>query len=95
MRLLGLSDAEVADFRDEVRRGDRSRMPGAIRASAGINTTEGDISRMLAAVARVASGEAPPIAYLLNPRTGDFSPDPAVAPWYADARSQGSACSPG
>ena len=51
MRLLGLTDAEVTDFRNEVRRGDRTRMPGAVRASAGINTTEADISRLISAVA--------------------------------------------
>jgi hypothetical protein len=95
MRLLGLTAAEVTAYRDEVRRGDRSRLPGAVRASAGINTTEADIARLLAAVARVAVGEPSSVAYLQDPRTGDFSPDPAVAPWYGDARSHGSSCSPG
>jgi len=95
MRLLGLTEDEVAAYRDEVRRGDRSRMPGAVRASAGINTTEADISRLLAAAARVASGEPSPAAYLQDPRTGDFSPDPGLTPWYGDARSHGSSCSPG
>ncbi|MGD0082920.1 MAG: aminotransferase class V-fold PLP-dependent enzyme [Acidimicrobiales bacterium] len=95
MRLLGLTDAEVADYRSDVRRGDRSRMPGAVRASGGINTTEADISRLLAAVARIAGGEPSPVAYVQDPRTGDFSPDPGVAPWYVDARSHGSSCSPG
>jgi len=49
-------DDEVTDFRNEVRRGDRTRMPGAVRASAGINTTEADISRLISAVARIAGG---------------------------------------
>ena len=95
MRLLGLTEDEVATYRDEVRRGDRSRMPGAVRASAGINTTEADVARLLAAVARVAGGEPSSVAYVQDPRTGDFSPDPAVAPWYGDVRSHGSSCSPG
>ena len=95
MRLLGLTYGEVADYRNEVRRGDRSRMPGAVRASAGINTTEADISRLLAAVARIAGGEQAPVTYVQDPRTGDFTPEPGAAPWYADARSHGSACSPG
>jgi selenocysteine lyase/cysteine desulfurase len=95
MRLLGLTEDEVATYRDEVRRGDRSRMPGAVRASAGINTTEADVARLLAAVARVAGGEPSSVAYVQDPRTGDYSPDPAVAPWYGDARSHGSSCSPG
>ena len=63
IRLLGLSQADVVAYRDDVLRGDRSRMPGAVRASAGINTTEADVERLLAAVARIASGEDPPIEY--------------------------------
>ena len=50
MRLLGLAEDEVVDFRNEMRRGDRTRMPGAVRASAGINTTEADVSRLVSAV---------------------------------------------
>ena len=95
MRLLGLGDAEVTEFRDEVRRGDRTRMPGAVRASAGINTTEADINRLLSAVAGLAQGTKPPVAYVQDPRTGDYAPDPAFAPWYKDTRFPGSSCSPG
>jgi selenocysteine lyase/cysteine desulfurase len=95
MRLLGLSEREVAEFRDEVRRGDRTRMPGAVRASAGLNTTEAEIGRLLTAVERIAEGGPPPVAYVQNPRTGDFTPDLDAAPWYADSRSHGSSCSPG
>jgi len=95
MRLLGLNHAEVTGFRDEVRRGDRRRMPGAVRASGGINTTDADVARLLAAVARIASGEPAPVAYIQDSRTGDFSPERGAAPWYGDARSHGSSCSPG
>ena len=95
MRLLGLTAAEVTDFRNEVRRGDRTRMPGAVRASAGINTTEADISRLISAVTRIAGGAEAPVAYLQDPRTGDFIPDRAFAPWQADTRLNGSSCLPG
>jgi selenocysteine lyase/cysteine desulfurase len=95
MRLLGLTDAEVTDFRNEVRRGDRSRMPGAVRASAGINTTEADVSRLISAVARIAGGAEAPVAYIQDPRTGDFIPDRAFAPWHPDTRPNGSSCLPG
>lgn len=95
IRLLGLSGEEVLAYREDVRRGDRSRMPGAVRASAGINTTEADIERFLYALARIASGEIPPIVYRQETRTGDFVPDPAVAPWAAGFRLHGSPCSPG
>jgi selenocysteine lyase/cysteine desulfurase len=95
MWLLGLTDDEVTDFRNEVRRGDRTRMPGAVRASAGINTTEADLSRLLSAVARIAGGAKPPVAYVQDPRTGDFIPDLEFAPWHRGARFHGSSCLPG
>jgi selenocysteine lyase/cysteine desulfurase len=95
MRLLGLTGEEVSRYRDEVRRGDRSRTPGAVRASGGINTTETDIERLLGAVARIASGEPSPVAYVQDRRTGDYMPAHDAAPWYADARAHRSSCSPG
>ena len=95
MRLLGLTDDEVADFRNEVRRGDRTRMPGAVRASAGINTTEANISRLISAVARIAGGAPAPVAYIQDPRTGDFIPDSAFAPWHTDSRLNGASCKTG
>jgi selenocysteine lyase/cysteine desulfurase len=72
-RLLGLSPAELAAFRAEVRRGDRSHMPGAVRASAGINTTEADIDRFLAALGRIASGAPAPVEYRQDPVSGDYA----------------------
>jgi len=78
-----------------VRRGDRTRMPGADRASSGINTTEADISRLITAVTRIAADRQGPVAYVQDPRTGDFVPDRDTAQWYADGRSRGSSCSTG
>jgi selenocysteine lyase/cysteine desulfurase len=95
MRLLGLSEAEVSEARKEIRRGDRSRTPGAVRASAGVNTTQADIGRLIEAVSRIASGIGPPVAYFQDSRTGDFFPDPELAMWYEEARAGGSSCSPG
>ncbi len=94
-RLLGLSEAEIADFRDEVRRGNRSRMPGAVRASAGLNTTEADVAHLIQAVTRIATGGPAPVAYLQDTRSGDYFPDRDAAPWYAQAVSPNSPCSPG
>jgi selenocysteine lyase/cysteine desulfurase len=95
VRLLGLSGAEVAAYRDEFRRGDRTRMPGAVRASCGINTSKAELERLLAAVAGIASGEQPPVAYHQDPRTGDFFPDPEAAVWPSEPGTRGAACSPG
>jgi selenocysteine lyase/cysteine desulfurase len=86
MRLLGLAEDEVVDFRNEMRRGDRTRMPGAVRASAGINTTEADVSRLVSAVARIAGGMEAPVTYVQDPRSGDFTPYRDSAPWPADVR---------
>jgi selenocysteine lyase/cysteine desulfurase len=95
IRLLGLSRQEVETYRHDIRRADRSRMPGAVRASAGINTTEEDVEHLLSAIARIANGEQAPVEYRQDPHTGDFSPDPAVARWQGDFRVHGAACSPG
>jgi len=72
-RLLGLSPAEARAARERARNGDRSAMPGAVRASAGINTSERDVARLLGAVARLAAGESP-VRYRRDPSTGDFYP---------------------
>jgi selenocysteine lyase/cysteine desulfurase len=94
VRLLGLSRREVARYREEMLEGDRTKMPGAVRASAGISSTEEQIDRLLAAVARIAGGE-PPIEYFQDPWTGDFAPEPGSVPWHLGARPHGSSCSPG
>lgn len=95
MRLLGLGRAEVAAYRRQLRDGDRSRVPGAVRASFGINGSAADVDRLCAAVGRLAAGEPAPIHYEQDPATGDFQPDAAQAPWLSDGRRHGSTCSPG
>ncbi len=40
IRLLGLSPADVSAYRDQVRAGDHRFMPGAVRASCGISSTD-------------------------------------------------------
>jgi selenocysteine lyase/cysteine desulfurase len=94
MRLLGLSEDEVARFRADIRKGDRRHVPGAVRASCGINTTDEDIQRLLVAVAQIAAGGDPPFSYVQDPTSGDFTPDPASG-WYVGPRSRGRTCSPG
>src|SRR3954451_5258461 len=74
LRLLDLSDEEVASYREHVLRGDRRTIPGAVRASAGINTTEADIDRLLKAVTSIASGDKPPVDYEQDEHTGDWWP---------------------
>ncbi len=95
VRLLGLGPGEVAGHRLRVRLGDRSQMPGAVRASLGVNASGGDVERLCLAVARLAALGPAPVPYAQDPRTGDFRPGPAAAPWLATMRRDGSSCSPG
>jgi selenocysteine lyase/cysteine desulfurase len=95
LRLLGLSHNEVVEYRDAVRRGDRREMPGAVRASAGLSTTGGDIDGLVAAVAAIASGEEPPVAYEQDPHTGDFWPQAGDQRWADAARRLGASCARG
>jgi selenocysteine lyase/cysteine desulfurase len=53
-RLLGVSDSEAARIRGEVARGDRSRVPGAVRASIGLGTRLGDLDTLAEALDRLA-----------------------------------------
>jgi selenocysteine lyase/cysteine desulfurase len=95
VRLLGLSGDEIARYHDDIARGDRTRIPGAVRASAGLSTTPADVDRFLAAVAVIAGPDASPVEYQQDPVTGDFWPGPEAAPWSTGERSLGAACSRG
>jgi selenocysteine lyase/cysteine desulfurase len=79
IRLLGLTSEDVRRHRDQAQRGDRRAVPGAVRASAGINVTDDDVQRLLAAVASVAVGD-PPVPYCQDPSTGDFFPAVSTFP---------------
>jgi selenocysteine lyase/cysteine desulfurase len=81
MRLLGHTREHVQRYREQLSRGDRSQMPGAVRASAGINTSEQDVTRLLQAVARIAGGDPSPVPYRQDGPTGDYHPalPPAIA----------------
>ncbi len=99
VRLLGLSSGEVERYRAEVRRGDHSRMPGAVRASCSIATTEAEVEALVAAVESIASdalsGVAPPVPYEQDPATGDYWPVTSQPGWSPTERSVGSSCARG
>jgi len=95
MRLLGLDAAEVERYRAAARAGDRARMPGAVRASLGVNGSLKDVERLCRAVSRLASGEPAPVPYVQDLATGDFSPATGHEPWLVAPRQHGSSCSPG
>jgi hypothetical protein len=75
--------------------GDKREIPGAVRASAGINTSGADIDRLLAAVTAIASGEPSPVAYEQDQHTGDYWPTGEVPGWTSADRSFGASCARG
>jgi len=95
IRLLGLPPDEIERYRQDVLAGDRRRIPGAVRASAGLSTTVEDVDRFLEAVARLCDGSPPPVAYEQDQRTGDYWPSGESAPWSTGDRSLGATCSRG
>ncbi|CAB4892238.1 unannotated protein [freshwater metagenome] len=92
-RLLGLSPDDVAQFRADVLRGDRRTMPGAVRASACINTSAQDIDRLLAAVRAIVSGAPSPIEYRQDPLSGDYQPVGPGTEWWTDPAATHPGCS--
>ena len=78
VRLLGLTSTEVAEYRDDVRGGDRRHVPGAVRASAGLSTTAADIDTLIDAVTDIARGAPSPVIYDQDPQTGDYWPTPSA-----------------
>jgi selenocysteine lyase/cysteine desulfurase len=95
LRLLDLHPDEVATYRAAVSRGDRSHVPGAVRASAGLSTTSADIDRLVNAVARIAGGEPSPVPYDLDPHTGDYWPHTSEEAWSSAGRRLGASCARG
>jgi selenocysteine lyase/cysteine desulfurase len=95
LRLLGLTDDEVLEYREAVLAGDRRRIPGAVRASAGLSTTSADVDALLEAVSAIAGDEPPPIAYDQDPHTGDFWPHTSDERWADAARRLGASCARG
>jgi hypothetical protein len=78
-----------------MRRGDRRRIPGAVRASASLSTTAADIDRLVAAVADIAAGQNPPVPYDQDPHTGDYWPRTSEPAWSSSGRHLGASCARG
>jgi selenocysteine lyase/cysteine desulfurase len=95
IRLLGVGPAGVAEARAAVRRGDRSSIPGAVRASCGLGTTEEDVDALLEAIAHLTAGAPAPHTYVQDAVTGDYWPEGEAAGWRAADRPAGAACARG
>jgi len=95
IRLLGMDEAAVDAYRREVLHGDLRRIPGAVRASAGLGTSGSDIDALVAAVGELAAGAPAPVPYQQEPSTGDFFPVTDEPGWRDAAVELGAACSRG
>jgi selenocysteine lyase/cysteine desulfurase len=95
IRLLNLSTDQIEAYHQAVRRVDRTTIPGAVRASAGLATTLGDVDRLLEAVADIASGRPTPVSYHQDTHTGDYWPAGDTPGWTASDRTVGATCARG
>jgi selenocysteine lyase/cysteine desulfurase len=95
LRLLGVGAAGVAEARAAVQRGDRSAIPGAVRASCGLGTSDDDVDALLIALRSLVTGEPAPVEYRQDNVTGDFWPVGGADGWNDDDRPTGAACARG
>ena len=95
IRLLGLRTEDVDAYRSEVLRGDHRHVPGAVRASAGMGTSESDVDALVAAVGELAGGAPAPVPYRQDTATGDFFPVTDRPGWANAASELGAACARG
>jgi selenocysteine lyase/cysteine desulfurase len=91
MRLLQLTDEEVADHRNQVRHGRNGLLPGAVRASAGLGTSKGDVVALGNALRAIAATPRAAARYTMTP-SGEFLPirssQPVAAPPLPRTRSR-------
>jgi selenocysteine lyase/cysteine desulfurase len=73
LHLLGLSKDEAAEVRRRMLAGDRSEMPGLIRASFGLYNTLEEVDILVDALTHIAKGEYKG-KYVQNRATGEYSP---------------------
>jgi selenocysteine lyase/cysteine desulfurase len=95
IRLLGVGPAGLAEARAAVQRGDRSGIPGAVRASCGLGTSSDDVDALVDAVTALASGLPAPVEYVQDRVTGDFWPEGDAPGWASADRPAGAACARG
>lgn len=78
--LLGLTEAEYAQHRTAILRGERAQVPGMVRASFGVYTTTDDVDALVTMLHRIAAGDYRS-GYVLDPRTGEYT-HPEYQPLY-------------
>jgi selenocysteine lyase/cysteine desulfurase len=93
MRLLGCRD--MAGTRARVLSGDRSAIPGAVRASVGLGSTVTDVDALLDALRQLTAGTEAPVPYRQDPLSGDFFADTSVPGWWSAGSAAGGGCAQG
>lgn len=73
VHLLDLPPAEASTWREQLLAGDKSNMPGMVRASFGCYNSFDDVDRLVEMVQRVARGDYQG-DYRLNRATGEYTP---------------------
>lgn len=68
-----MSPENVAQYQADIERGDRSRIPGAVRASLGIYNTAEEVDVLVEALVHVARGEYAG-TYVLDSASGAYAP---------------------
>jgi cysteine desulfurase / selenocysteine lyase len=90
VHLLGLSARETAEWRAQMARGDKSNMPGLVRASFGCYNTTADVDRLAEMLERIARREyrgtyrqLPSGEFVPDGHDDDFTPFFALAAHHA------------
>ncbi len=71
--LLGVPDSEANEVRDEILDRDRSRIPGAVRASFGMYNSKEDVDALCECLRMIAAGEHTG-QYALDKESGEYHP---------------------
>lgn len=79
VHLLQLDEATADTWRDQLLSGDKSHMPGMVRASFGCYNNQTDIDRLVEMLQRIARGDYQG-DYRLDPASGEYTPAGFVEP---------------
>lgn len=79
VHLLNLDDEESGGWRDQILQGDKSNMPGMVRASFGCYNNESDVDRMMDMLDLISS-KGYRGKYRLVPSTGEYIPENFTEP---------------
>jgi selenocysteine lyase/cysteine desulfurase len=80
VELIGVNEARADHIRADIASGHKDRIPGAVRMSMGLGTTQEDIDYLVAALESVAR-DGPRWRYRVLEVSGEYVPDPDTRHW--------------